>query len=87
MYTICFYLYEVNIFSLVNMFESELLNGCNARPTAVSTINFIGNFGGAAGNIIFYIILDIHCLSAFLTIGCLALGNTVHFYCSTYEFK
>ena len=38
-------------------------------------INFIGNLGAAIGNIMFSIILGIDCLSAFLGIGCIILGN------------
>ncbi|XP_058795772.1 uncharacterized protein LOC131666827 isoform X2 [Phymastichus coffea] len=46
------------------------------RPTALGVLNFTGNLGAAVGNVLFAVIISIDCLSAFLSIGCIALIST-----------
>ncbi|XP_014237119.1 synaptic vesicle glycoprotein 2B-like [Trichogramma pretiosum] len=43
------------------------------RPAAISVINFFGNLGALAGNIMFSFLLSVNCYAAFLTFGCIAL--------------
>ncbi|XP_011493781.1 PREDICTED: synaptic vesicle glycoprotein 2B-like [Ceratosolen solmsi marchali] len=54
------------------------------RITAFNVINFIGNCGAAAGNVIFSLVLGLDCVSAFLSIGCIAIvsNHRIQYYLS-----
>ena len=50
-------------------------NILNWRPATLYFVNLVGNMGAIFGNILFSIVIDLNCVTAFVGIGVLSLGK------------